>query len=264
MSDLPDMREDLALLRDAAAEAGRIAMSYFRRNPKVSWKEGMSPVTEADLHADAYLRKTLLAAWPDYGWLSEETADTPERLSRRRTFVVDPIDGTKAFIDGRDHWCVSVAIVEDGQSLAGVLDCPALGEQFEARRSVGSTLNGAPLRVAEPTGQPKIAGAKSFLNSYADATGHLPEHVHHIPSLAYRVAMIAVGRIDATFIKPNAHDWDLAAVDLILSEAGGEILRADGSRPQYARADTRHGILVAGNKSMTQAMLGVVALAALG
>ena len=258
------MNEDLALLRDAAAEAGRIAMSYFRRDPKVSWKAGMSPVTEADLHADAYLRETLLAARPDYGWLSEETADTPERLSRRRTFVVDPIDGTKAFIDGRECWCVSAAIVEDGKSLAGVLDCPALDEKFEAQRSAGSRLNGKELRVAEPGSRPKIAGAKAFLNAYAGVTGKEPEHMHHIPSLAYRVAMIACRKIDATFIKPNAHDWDLAAADLILSEAGGEILRVDGSKPHYALADTRHGILVAGHQSMMDAMLGVVAQTALG
>ncbi len=258
------MSEDLALLREAAAEAGRIAMRYFRRDPKVSWKAGMSPVTEADLHADAYLRETLLAARPDYGWLSEETADTPERLSRRRTFVVDPIDGTKAFIDGRECWCVSAAIVEDGKSLAGVLDCPALNEKFEAQRGACSRLNGMVLQVTEPGLLPKIAGAKAFLNAYCEATGHELEHMHHVPSLAYRVAMIACRKMDATFIKPNAHDWDLAAADLILTEAGGEILRVDGSRPQYARADTRHGTLVAGHKSMTNAMLGVVAQTALG
>ena len=259
MSDFPGMSEDLALLREAAAQAGRIAMSYFRRDPKVSWKAGMSPVTEADLHADAYLRETLLAARPDYGWLSEETADTQERLSRRRTFVVDPIDGTKAFIEGRECWCVSLAVVEDGKSLVGVLDCPALGEQFEARRGAGSKLNGRTLQLADPRGQPKISGAKAFLSAYAGATGQALEHMHHIPSLAYRVAMIADRKMDATFIKPNAHDWDLAAADLILTEAGGEILRGNGTKPEYARADTKHGILVAGHKSLTNTMLGVVA-----
>jgi myo-inositol-1(or 4)-monophosphatase len=259
-----DLDADLALLRLAAAEAGRIAMGYFRRDPKVMWKAGMSPVTEADLHADAYLRETLLAARPDYGWLSEETADTPERLSRRRTFVVDPIDGTKAFIDGRDMWCVSVAIVEDGKSLAGVLDCPARAEVFEAQSGRGSRLNGLNLGLNVPGEQPRIAGAKAFLNAYEGVTGQKPEHMHHIPSLAYRVAIIAAGRMDATFIKPNAHDWDLAAAALILSEAGGELLRADGTTPEYARLDTTHGVLVAGHKSMTASMLGVVAQSSIG
>lgn len=264
MSDVSDMSEDLALLRDAAAEAGRIAMRYFRRDPKVSWKAGMSPVTEADVHADAYLRETLIAARPDYGWLSEETADTPDRLSRKRTFVVDPIDGTKAFIDGRDLWCVSVAVVENGQSLAGVLDCPARAEVFEASRGQGSFLNGRKLMIGPPLALPRMSGAKALVAAYGEKAGVVPEHTGHVPSLAYRIAIIADNRLNATFIKPNAHDWDLAAADLILIEAGGEVLRADGMRPEYARADTRHGILVAGHKTMMDTMLGVVAQTALG
>ncbi len=259
MSDLFSLKADLELLRQAAAEAGRIAMSYFRRDPKVSWKAGMSPVTEADLHADSYLRETLLAARPDYGWLSEESADNAERLSRRRTFVVDPIDGTKAFIEGRDLWCVSVAIVESGQSLAGILDCPARDEVFAASRGQGSWLNGRRLVLAQPHAPPRISGARSFISAYAAATGVAPEHMGHIPSLAYRVAMIADGRLDATFIKPHAHDWDLAAADLVLAEAGGEIRTKDGARPAYGTQDTVHGVLAAGHKSMTGTMLGVVA-----
>ena len=118
--------EDLALLRDAAREAGIIAMRYFGNNPQVWMKGGTSPVSEADHAADAYLRDTLLSARPDYGWLSEETADNPVRLSARRTFVVDPIDGTRGFLEGLRSWCVSVAVVEDGRTLAGVLECPAM------------------------------------------------------------------------------------------------------------------------------------------
>ena len=264
MNDLFDMKADLELLRSAAAEAGRIAMGYFRRDPKVSWKAGMSPVTEADLHADAYLRETLLAARPDYGWLSEETADTPDRLSRRRTFVVDPIDGTKAFIDGRDLWCVSVAIVENGQSLAGILDCPARNEVFEASRGQGSFLNGNRLAIGDASPNPRLSGARTFVSAYSAATGVKPEHMPHIPSLAYRIAIIADGRLDATFIKPNSHDWDLAAADLVLTEAGGIVHRKDGIKPVYAGETTVHDILVAGNARLIPAMLGVVADTAIG
>ena len=253
------MNADLELLREAAAQAGHIAMGYFRRDPKVSWKAGMSPVTEADLHADNYLRETLLAARPDYGWLSEETADNAERLSRRRTFVVDPIDGTKAFIDGRDLWCVSVAIVEDGQSLAGVLDCPARREVFEAARGQGSFLKGRRLTIGPPHHPPRLSGARTFVAAYGSAANVTPEHLGHVPSLAYRIAMIAAGRLDGTFIKPNSHDWDLAAADLILSEAGGEIRRKDGGKPAYARRETVHGVLTAANIGLTATMLGVVA-----
>ncbi|RUU48953.1 3'(2'),5'-bisphosphate nucleotidase CysQ, partial [Mesorhizobium sp. M2C.T.Ca.TU.002.02.1.1] len=127
-----EARDDLALLRDAAREAGAIAMGYFGNNPQVWMKGGTSPVSEADHAADAYLRETLLRARPDYGWLSEETADDHARLSARRTFVVDPIDGTRGFLDGLHSWCVSVAVVEEGRSLAGVLECPAKGETYWA------------------------------------------------------------------------------------------------------------------------------------
>ena len=110
---------DVPLLVDAARAAGEIALSFFRRDPKVYTKTDQSPVTEADLAVDAYLRETLQAARPDHGWLSEETADTADRLSRRRVFVVDPIDGTRAFIRGEDSWSVSLAVVEDGIAVAG-------------------------------------------------------------------------------------------------------------------------------------------------
>ena len=127
-----DLTTDLALVRDAAREAGEIAMRYFRKDPDVWMKEGVSPVSAADIAVDDFLRDTLGRARPDYGWLSEETADSHERLSARRTFVVDPIDGTRAFIAGQRTWCVSIAVVENGAPLVGVLDCPAKDEIYEA------------------------------------------------------------------------------------------------------------------------------------
>ncbi|WP_292327919.1 3'(2'),5'-bisphosphate nucleotidase CysQ, partial [Mesorhizobium sp.] len=144
-----ETREDLALLREAAREAGTIAMRYFGQNPQVWMKGGTSPVSEADHAADAYLRETLLKARPNYGWLSEETADDHARLSARRTFVVDPIDGTRGFLDGLHSWCVSVAVVEDGRSLAGVLECPAKRETYWALPGEGAFLNGKRIQVRQ-------------------------------------------------------------------------------------------------------------------
>ena len=261
---MTDIADDLALLTEAAAEAGRIAMHYFRKNPKVSWKGGISPVTEADLHADKFLRETLMTARPDYGWLSEETEDDRSRLTKKRTFVVDPIDGTKAFIDGRDVWCVSVAVVENGRTLSGVLDCPARGEVFMASINGGSQMNGAPLHVRIPAEEIRVAGPKHYVVPFANAQAQRVEAVGHVPSLAYRVALIAAGRISGTFVKPNAHDWDLAAADLILAEAGGRLVRADGKRPHYAGETVTHGVLAAGHPEIIDAMLGVVAAAAIG
>ena len=156
--------EDLPLLRDAAREAGVIAMRYFGNNPQVWMKGGTSPVSEADHAADAYLRETLLAARPDYGWLSEETADDPARLSARRTFVVDPIDGTRGFLEGLRSWCVSVAVVEDGRTLAGVLECPAMDETYWALPGEGAFRNGKRIAVRQPADTVEIGGLKPLID----------------------------------------------------------------------------------------------------
>jgi myo-inositol-1(or 4)-monophosphatase len=252
------LEADLVLLRDAAREAGEIAMRHFRRDPEVWMKGGSSPVSAADIEVDRFLRRTLTAARPGYGWLSEETVDGPERLSAERTFVVDPIDGTRAFIEGRRTWCISIAVVDHGSPLAGVLDCPARKEIFEAVAGGVARRNGAPIQVAPATAEPSIAGPKAILS-------RAPEHmlrgrrVPYIPSLAYRIAMVAGGEIDATFVKPNSHDWDLAAADLILERAGGVVLGPSGERPRYAGPEPRHGALVAGSGELVREMVEVIA-----
>lgn len=251
--------EDLALLRDAARQAGVIAFSYFGNNPQVWMKGGTSPVSEADHAADAYLRETLLAARPDYGWLSEETADDPARLSARRTFVVDPIDGTRGFLEGQRTWCVSVAVVESGRTLAGVLECPAMHETYWALPGEGAFKNGRRIGVRKPGQMAEIAGPKPMVDLMpADWRSRL-KRAPYSPSLAYRLAMIADGALDATFVKPNAHDWDIAAADLILREAGGELLDGHGRAPLFAGEVIRHGALAAGSGELLAIMAGLIA-----
>src|SRR4051812_4316244 len=139
-------------------------MRYFGKNPQVWMKGGTSPVSEADHAADAYLRQTLLAARPDYGWLSEETIDNPARLLARRTFVVDPIDGTRGFLEGLRSWCVSVAVVEDGRTLAGVLECPAKDETYWALPGQGAFRNGKPIAVRQAPATVEIGGLKQLID----------------------------------------------------------------------------------------------------
>lgn len=251
--------DDLNLIRDAAREAGEIAMRHFRRDPKVWWKEGRSPVSEADLAVDKHLRAVLLGARPNHGWLSEETADTPARLSAERTFVVDPIDGTRAFLDGRDTWCVSVAIVEGGRTVAGVIDCPARREIYGAVAGGGVTLNDRPIAVAAAAEAPALGGPKTMLRALPEPLRARMRPVGYVPSLAYRVAMVAKGELGGTFIKPDSHDWDLAAVDLILREAGGAVRDRHGNAPRYATRNPRHGPLAAGSGVLLDAMVGVLA-----
>lgn len=256
---LPTPEEELALVREAAGEAGAIAMAYFGKNPEVWMKAGTSPVSEADYAADRFLRTTLLKARPDYGWLSEETADDHSRFTAQRSFVVDPIDGTRAFLAGAPTWCVSVAVVEKGRSLAGVLDCPATGEIFWAAQGSGAFLDGKRLAVKAPGPHPAIAGPKALVERLAPELLARTERVAYVPSLAYRLAMIADGRIDASFVKPDSHDWDLAAAALILNEAGGLLLDDDGREVRFAGADIRHGALAAGSGTLLAELSAVIA-----
>lgn len=256
-----DIRAELDLLRDAAREAGRIAMRYFGQSPEVWLKDGHSPVSEADLAVDRFLKDALLSARPDYGWISEETQDERAAARRRRSFVVDPIDGTRGYIAGQDQWCVSIAVVEDGRPLAGVLQCPAREEVIAAGSGLGAFQNDHAIQVHLPPEGKKIAMA-----SARRAIGVLPEawrervSVHpYVPSLAYRIAMVARGELGGTFIRPNSHDWDLAAADLILSEAGGAILTDAAAPLLYGGPTASHGALVAASGNLLQEMLSVVA-----
>lgn len=253
--------EDLALIRDAAREAGGIAMRFFKKKQEVWMKGGTSPVGEADYAVDRFLRETLTTARPHYGWLSEETVDSPARLNASRTFVVDPIDGTRAFIDGLNTWCVSIGVVENGRPLAGVLDCPAKDEIYLAALGGGSTRNGTPLRIGAPPARPLVGGPKHLLETLPEPFAQTIRRAGYIPSLAYRLAMVASGELTATFIKANSHDWDLAAADLALGEAGGSVLDRRGLRLTYAGPVPSHEALAAGSGPLLDHLVEALARA---
>lgn len=256
-----ELADDLELITNAAAEAGALALRYFKKDPDVWLKDGHSPVSEADLAVDNYLRSALLDARPDYGWLSEETVDDRSRLACKRVFVVDPIDGTRAYLEGRDIWCVSIAIVEDGRTVCGVLDCPALDERFTALAGEGAYRDGTRLAVSEAgeTGRSlRIGGPKPFLRQLDPAIAARNRSTPYIPSLAYRIAMVADRRLDATFIRPSCNDWDIAASVLLLQEAGGALLDPAGATPRLAEADPCHGALLATTKWLGPDLLPVL------
>ncbi|MDD9909443.1 MAG: 3'(2'),5'-bisphosphate nucleotidase CysQ [Ahrensia sp.] len=263
MPEADNHTDDLDLLREAAVEAGTIALRWFRQDPQVWMKQGDSPVSEADFTVDRFLRETLRAARPDYGWLSEESEDDLERLQTRRTFVVDPIDGTRGFIAGQKQWCVSIAIVEDGRPVAGVLECPALQQTFCASADGQTKLNGkaivASLRAEGAT--TRVTGPRSF-QAAIGKIGQVDMHrVPFVPSLAYRLAMIATGEVDIALARGSAQDWDLAAADLIVERAGGRLSTLDGAELAYNRRDVRHGTLVASPKGRHDEMLDLARLA---
>ncbi len=236
---------DLELLEEVVVAAGDIAMKYFKSDNQVWMKPGDSPVSQADFAVNEYLEKHLLAARPNYGWISEETDDNDERLDRQRVFIVDPIDGTRGFINGSDKWCISVAIVEMGKPVAGVLQCPALGEFYRAKLDSVSTMNGDPIQVSQSESIRQVTGTKKIIEIVNSTLKGKVEAGSFVPSLAYRIAMVANGAIDVAYARAGAHDWDLAAADLILANAGGALVDSQGSALEYNRKKLHRDALIA-------------------
>ena len=243
---MTDFQTDLALISDAAKAAGELAMRHFRQDPKVWWKEGNSPVSEADYAVDDLLKKILLEARPGYGWLSEEMQHAELRdVGSDRFFVVDPIDGTRAFLRGEDTWCVSVAVVENGRPVAGVI--AALGEHFEVSADTPTRLNSVVCAVSSPgpADALRLAVPESMRKRLHEAGGDTVLLEKAVPSLAYRLALVAAGRIDGTLVRPRANDWDIAAADLLIERAGGLLSDRHGDASLYRSHGKRHGLLVA-------------------
>lgn len=246
------MGADLDLLRGAAHEAGRLALRLQEAGLDVQWKPGGSPVTNADLALDALLKERLTAARPDYGWLSEETADDLVRLEAKRLFMVDPIDGTVAYVRGRPWWSVSVAVVEHGRPLAGVVYAPGLEETYEAELGGGAFLNGVPIR-ASGRAELEACGMLSPKSLFAD--GDWPEpwpdmRVENRNSVALRLALVAAGSFDAAVALTGKNDWDIAAGMLIAEEAGALVTDHRGGALTLNQPSARHRSLVAGGPAL--------------
>ncbi|MBM3607320.1 MAG: 3'(2'),5'-bisphosphate nucleotidase CysQ [Alphaproteobacteria bacterium] len=237
-------------LRAAARAAGDHALGFFREGAKTSarvdYKEGGSPVSEADIAANEILLSRLTLLLPQAGWLSEETADDASRIGKALVFIVDPIDGTRAFVNGDPRWGVAAALVADGAPLASALYMPALGEMYHAARGGGAFRNGERLTASlrEELAQARLAApVKAF--EELEKRGLQLAREPRIPSLAYRLAKVASGELDCALASTNAWDWDIAASDLLIREAGGILSDLDMRQPVYNNAVARHGVLAA-------------------
>ena len=252
--------DDLDLLVQAAREAGALAMTFFRKDPKTWAKGETSIVSEADIALDQLLFTRLTEARPDYGWLSEETADDDTRLSRQRVFVVDPIDGTRGFLAGGTEWTVSIAVVENGLPIAAALFAPALDMMFQATAGRGATANGQPMQVSPRTELvgASVAGSRRLVRDAQEFSSVSLEYYGFVTSLAYRFALVAKGEVDAAIARPGSHDWDLAAADLLVHEANGRLADLSGGRPRYNGREPRHPTLLATTPALSEAMAKVV------
>ncbi|WP_419827109.1 3'(2'),5'-bisphosphate nucleotidase CysQ [Sphingomonas sp.] len=208
----------------AAAEAGQLALAKAAHGVERWEKAGGEPVCEADLAIDALLRERLAGIDADAGWLSEETADNTDRLKCDRLWVVDPIDGTRDYLRGRPGWAVSVALIERGRPLIGVLEAPARGERWVARAGLGATRNGLPVQVAA---RHALAGARVPADRFAERDHDLVP-VPRPNSIALRIAMVASGEADLVATIRWGHEWDVAAAVLIAEEAGATVSDAAG------------------------------------
>ena len=252
---------DCALLLEAVREAGPVAMRFFRNGVR-HWQKGPDdPVSEADHAVNDLLKARLLAGRPDYGWLSEETPDDPARLDRPLVWCVDPIDGTKAFLKGEAEFTICAALLEAGRPVAAAVFNPALDEFFEAWAGGGARLNGAAIHASDATSMERahlLAGRRMFERA---GLGGPPAGAtfRFINSIAYRLALVAAGRFDSCVSLNGKSDWDIAAAELIVAEAGGRVTTARGAPFLYNAARARHGSVVASAPGLHDEVLAMLA-----
>lgn len=263
-----DCRTDLAVAVEAARSAGKVIMSYFKSSYDVRDKGGSqgedNPVTSADLAANRVLKEQLLNAYPDDGWLSEETADSHDRLDRRRVWVIDPIDGTKEFILGIPQFCVSIGLAVEGEPVLGVIYNPARDEMIAGAKGIAPTLNDRP---ALPTETADLSRAvclvsrteceKGWFDRFT-RDGHFLK-VEPIGSVAYKLGLIAAGRGDISFSLTPKNEWDLAGGAGILAAGNLPLTDRSGAPIRFNRPDTRVAGCVTSNPKLMQPLLALLA-----
>ncbi len=243
---------DLALLIDAVRSSGEIARGFTGADAQ-RWDKpgGAGPVTEADLAVNAHLLDVLRTARPDYGWLSEETEDNADRQNAEMVFIVDPIDGTRSFIEGSNTWAHSIAVARDGVVVAGAVYLPMRDMLYAAELGGGATLNDQALCAssAEDLDSAVVLSAKPNMQPEF-WQGTVPECGRaYRPSLAYRMALVGQGRFDGMITFRPTWEWDIAAGALIASEAGATVTDRTGAPLRFNAPDPRtHGIITAAPK----------------
>lgn len=241
--------EEVEIAEKAAREAGEIIMALYGKDYPIDHKGKNNPVTAADLEANRKIHEIVLGRFPEDGWLSEENQDNPKRLAISRVWIVDPIDGTKEFIEGIPQFAVSIALVVDGEPTVGVVYNPVKGEFYRAAKSVGATLNGRPIRVSS---REKIDGA-SLLISRSEPRRRFEVftgvcRLKPVGSIAYRLALAAAGEGDGSLTFRLIHEWDICAGVLIVEEAGGMVMNGGGKKMVFNQKETTCRGVVASNE----------------
>jgi len=244
---------DLQEIVNAVQNAGHVAARYWRKSPETWQKPGeQGPVSEADLAVDAQLKSDLLSARPDYGWLSEETEDDVTRLTKTRSFIVDPIDGTRAYLQGDRTFAHSVAVVENGHVISAAVFLPLRDKLYTAVKGQGAALNGRPIAtgtMVQAVGS-DILVAKPVM-APENWNGPPPDlSREHRPSLAYRMCLVAEGRFDAMLSVRDTWHWDIAAGALVLSEAGAKVTDRFGNALNFMSQKPQSKGVIAANPQL--------------
>jgi myo-inositol-1(or 4)-monophosphatase len=257
-----DPTSDLDLAIRAVRAAGEAVLPAFRAGVEVRFKGPEQPVTDADLEADRILHDVLLGERPDYGWLSEETKDTPERLGKARLWVVDPIDGTNSFVEGYAEFAISVGLVDRGRAVVGVVLNPATGELYHAVAGGGAFLNGAPIHVSrtdEAAELRRIAASRWEMGRGEFDRFTAPWQVSPLGSTAYKMAKVAEGCVDVFVSAGPKAEWDVAGAAVIVAEAGGRVTGPTGAALRYNQPDPAWRGIVASNGLLQKAAMDVLA-----
>jgi myo-inositol-1(or 4)-monophosphatase len=256
------MIADINLAKEAAIKAGKIILRYYKADYQIEQKGYQNPVTTADKKADETIKKILMTARPEYGWLSEETKDSSIRLNKRFVWIVDPIDGTKEFINGIPEFVVSIALVEYGEPIIGVIYNPVKKEIFVAAKNMGSFFNETKIECTskEKISEMTILNSRSELkrgdwNDYIEIFGNMKP----VGSVAYKLALTSAGKADVFISLRPKNEWDICAGNCIINEAGGKLVDLRGNKRKYNLDNTLIDFgIIAGDSIAVSKILPVV------
>ena len=256
------MHELFQLSTYAAKKASDVILKYYNSSYEVQMKGKGNPVTEADIEADDILKEILIQETPDFGWLSEETRDSKKRLEKEMVWVVDPLDGTKEFVEGIPNFVISIGLVESGLPVLGIIYNPVSKELFTAYKGSGAKLNGQNYVIS----QKNQFNQMSMLNSRSETKGGLWEpykkyfnEVTPIGSIAYKLALVSTSQSDMVASLKPKNEWDICAGHCLINESGGKLLTSLGKEITYNNKDTLiiPG-LVAGNNTVVNNMVKLI------
>lgn len=252
------LRDDHELLTDTVRDAGVMALRFFQGGVKSWHKKPNDPVSEADIAVDQMLHDRLMAARPEYGWLSEESGQ--EQRGGRHRWIVDPIDGTRAFIEGKPEFTVCVALMDGNRPVLGAIFNPATNEFFDAAAGGGTRLNGKAIHASghADLNEARFLASRRTFERHGWLARTAKADFAYRNSIAYRMALVANGKFDAAISLSEKSDWDIAAAELVVAEAGGRVSTADGQPLSYGSENHRHPSVIATGAYIFDDLVGLL------